>query len=140
MNVISMMHVIDFTPNPVIGESAPPDFLVAADDRSEFMRVRALDQLDCPFNRHIGSGRQKQVNVFRHDDEIVQPVTAFATIPVKRFPEETHIDLDREQFAAAECREGHEISSRRRDESSRLQGETSAAESRASVQTLNRHE
>jgi hypothetical protein len=39
-----------------------------------------------------------------------------------------------------ESRESHEVSSRRGDESSRLQERTSAAGSRASLQSLNWHE
>ena len=45
MNVISMMHEINLIANPMIGESAFPDFLLSTDDASEFMRVRALDQV-----------------------------------------------------------------------------------------------
>jgi hypothetical protein len=54
--------------------------------------------------------------------------------------EETHVRFDHEQFSAVVRRERHEVSSRRGDEASRLQEQTSAAESRASVQTLNWHE
>jgi hypothetical protein len=46
MNVISMMHEINVVANPMIGESALPDFLIATDDAAEFMRVCAFDQLD----------------------------------------------------------------------------------------------
>jgi hypothetical protein len=140
MNVIPMMNEIHLVANPMIRKSSLPDFLIAPDDTSESMRVRAIDQLDGAFNRHIGSGRQEQMNMFRHDNQSVQAVATFATIPIQRFQEETYINFDREQFAAVESREGHEISSRRGDESSRLQGETSAAGSRTSLQTLNWHE
>src|SRR5229473_7623034 len=80
------------------------------------------------------------MNMFRHHDESMQAVTAFAAIPIKSFQKEPYIDFDCEQFSAIVRREGYEISSRRGDESSRLQGETSAAGSRTSLQTLNWHE
>lgn len=140
MNVISMMNVIHLVANPMIGESALPNFLVAADQASQFMRVRAFDQLDGPLDRHVARQGQQQMNVFGHDDKRVQAVAAFATIPIKRFQEHPHIDFDREQFSAVESREGYEVSPRRGEESSGLQEQTSAAGSRTSPQTLNWHE
>jgi len=123
MNVIPMMNEIHCIANPVIGEPGLPNLLVAANDRSEFMRVCAFDQLYCAFNRHIGRGRQKQVNMLGHRDEGMHAVTAFATIAVKRLQENPHIDFDDEQFSAVESREGHEIGTGRGDESSRFQSE-----------------
>jgi len=140
MNVISMMYEIVRITNPMIGESALPDFLVAPDDRSEFMRVRSFDQLDCTFNRDFKCGRQKKMNVLRHRDKSLQSITPFATIAIKRFQENPNIDLDDKQFTPLEGRERYEVSTRRGDESSRLQERTSAAGSRASLQTLNWHE
>ena len=70
--------------------------------------------------------------MFRHHDESMQAVTAFAAIPIKSFQKKPYIDFDCEQFSAVERREGHEIGSGWRDESSGLQGETSAAGSRTS--------
>ncbi len=140
MNVILMMHKIDAIPNPMIGEPTLPDFLIAADDRSEFVRVRTFDQLDCTFNRDVLCGRQKQMNMFGHNDESVQAVAPFATIAINRLQKKPDVRFDSKQFAAVESGESHEVSSRRGDESSRLQGETSAAESRTSIQTLDWHE
>jgi len=80
------------------------------------------------------------MNMLRHDDEVMQSVAAFAAVPIKRLQEKAHVGFDYEQFSAAVCRECHEISTGRGDESSRLHGETSAAESRASFETLNWHE
>jgi hypothetical protein len=140
MNVILMMHKIDAIPNPMIGESALPDFLIAADDRSERVRVSTFDQLDRAFNRDVPCGRQKKMNMLRHDDKRVQGVAPFAAIAVDRLQQEPDVRFDGKQFSAVESRESHEIGSGRGDESSRLQGETSAAGSRTSALTLNWHE
>jgi hypothetical protein len=133
MNVISMMHEINVVANPMIGESALPDFLIATDDAAEFMRVCAFDQLDGSLDRYIVPRSQQKMNVFGHDNESLQPVTAFATIPVERLQENPYIDFNDKQFAAVERRKGYEVSSRRRHESSRLQERTSAAESRVPI-------
>ena len=140
MNVVQMMPEIDLISNPMIGESALPDFLIAADDRPKFMRVGAFDQLDCPLDGYVVRRRQQEMNVFGHDDESVQFVADFAPIAIKSFQEEADIIFDDEQFTAVVRREGHEVSSRRGEESSRLQGETSAAGSRTSFRSLNWHE
>ena len=140
MDVISMMHEINVATNSMIGESSLPDLLIAANDRPEFVGVVAFDQLDCAFDGYVVRRSQGQMSKLRHDDEGVQGVSAFAAIAIKSFQEETDIDFDREQLAAMKRRECHEISSRRRDESSRLQGKPSAAESRASSESLNWHE
>jgi hypothetical protein len=112
MNVISMMHVIDFIPNPVIRESALPNFLPSTDDAAEFMGVCAFDQLDRALDGYVDRRSQEKMNVLRHDNEGVQAVTAFATIPVKRFQEDVHIDFDEKQLSTVEGRESHEISPR----------------------------
>ncbi len=140
MNVIPMMHEIKLAANSMIGESSLPDFLIAADDRPEFMRVRTFNQLDCALDSHVARRSQQQVNVFGHDHKRVQFVAAFATMPIESFQEEACVKFDDEQFPAMISRERHEIGPRRGDESYRLQGETSAAESRTSLQTLNWHE
>jgi len=140
MNVIAIMDEINLAANSMVGESSLPNFLIATDDRSEFMRVSAFDQLDCAFNRHVGSGSQEQMNMLRHDDESVQVVAAFAAMPVKCLQEKAYVSFDDKQFPAMVGREGHEISSRRGEEPSRLQKRTSAAESRTSLQTVNWHE
>jgi len=135
-----MVREIHFVANTMVGETAFPDFGLASDDAAEVMRVRAFDQLDGALNGHVVLWSQQEMNVFGHDDECVQFVAAFATIPIERLQQETYINFDREQFSAVESRERYEISSRRGDESSRLQKRTSAAESRASFSTLNWHE
>ena len=140
MDVISMMDKINVVANPVIGESALPDLLIASDQASEFVGVRAFDQLDCAFDGYVDGGSQQQMHVFGHDNEGVQSVSSFAAIAVDSFQEEADIDFDGEQLSAMESREGCEIGSRRGEESSRLQERTSAARSRMSFSTLNWHE
>jgi hypothetical protein len=140
MNVISMMNEILRIANPMIGKSALPDFLCATDDCSEFMRVGALDQLDCAFDRYVVRRSPQQVNVFGHNDECVQFVAALSAIAVERLQKKADINFDDEQFPAMVRRERHEVSSRRGYESSRLQEQTSAAGSRMSFRSLNWHE
>ncbi len=140
MNVISMMQEINLISNPMIRESALPDFLLSTDDASEFMRISALDKLDRALDCDIDRGSQQKMNVFRHKDKSVQFVAAFTTMSIQGVQKETCVQFDNEQLSASVGRERCEISSRRGDESSRLQGETSAAGSRASFKTLNWHE
>jgi hypothetical protein len=140
MNVISMMHKVHLVANSMIREPALPDFLAPTNDTAEFVRIRALDQLHSPLNGRVARRCQEQMNMLGHDNESLQEVTAFATIAVNRFQEETDISLNGEQFSTVVRREGHEVSSRRGNEPSRLQERTSAAESRTSLETLNWHE
>jgi len=135
-----MVREILLIANSVIGESSLPDFLVATDYSAEFVRVGAFDQLNSPFDCHIVRRGQQEMNVFRHKNESVQAITTFATIPIKHLQENPCVEFDDEQFPAPVRGESYEISSGRGYESSRLQGETSAAESRASFKTLNWHE
>jgi len=59
MNVISVVNEVGNVANPMIGESALPDFALAAKDRSEGMGVAALDQLDGMLQRDV-LGRSQQ--------------------------------------------------------------------------------
>jgi hypothetical protein len=140
MNVISMMHEIDVAPNPMVSEPSLPDLLLSTNDSAEFMRIRALDQLDSPLNRHVAGESQQQMNMLGHDDECMQFEAVFSAIAVERLQKKAHVSFDDEQFPAMVRRERHEVGSRRGDESSRLQKRTSAAGSRASFETLNWHE
>jgi hypothetical protein len=75
-----------------------------------------------------------------HQNKRMQLISALAPMPVERLQENPDVRFDNEQSLALPRGERHEISSRRRDESSGLQGETSAAGSRTSSLTLNWHE
>jgi hypothetical protein len=140
MNVISMMHKIDAIPNSMICESALPNFGTTPDDSAEFVRIRAFDQLDSSLDGYVVRRSQQQMNMLRHDDERVQFVSPLATISIDRLQENPDVHFDDKQFTSIESRERHEISSGRGEEASRLQRQTSAAESRASFETLNWHE
>jgi len=70
------------------------------------------------------------MNMLGHKDEGMELKSAFVAISVQSFQEKADIVLDDEESATLPRREGDEISSGRRDESSRLQEQTSAAESR----------
>ena len=135
MNIISMMHEIYCIANPMIGKPAVPDFLIASDDRPEFMRVCFLDQLNSSLDRRS----QQQMSVFGYDYGSVQFESAPAAIPINGLQKETHVSFDYKQFPSIMRRELCEGSFRRGDESSRLQSETSAAGSRTSPPSLNWH-
>ena len=135
-----MMNKIHFVANSMIGEPSLPDFLISADDPAEFMGVGASNQLDRALDGYVARRSQQEMNVLRHEYESMQFVATFATMPVKSFQEHARVVFDSKQLTAMVSREGHEINSRRGDESSRLHSETSAAKSRTSLSTLNWHE
>jgi hypothetical protein len=122
-----VIHEILIIANSVIGKSSLPDFSFAAEDRTEGVRVSALDELDCMFERHVVGGSQQEVDMFRHNDESVQLITAFATISVESLQEEAHVVFDNEEPSTLPDRKSYEIGSGRGDEWSRLQEQTSAA-------------
>jgi hypothetical protein len=140
MNVISMMHEIHFVANPVIGDTALPHLALSANDAPEFMGICAFDQLDCPLDCYVRRGSQQEMHMLRHQDKRMQFIPSLSAMPVERSQEEPNVRFDNEQPRAIPRREGYEICSGWRDESFRLQGETSAAESRASFWSLNWHE
>jgi hypothetical protein len=134
------MHEIHLVANPVICESSLPYLPFSANNSAEFMRICAFDQLNSAFDCHIHGGSKQQMHMLGHDDKRVQLVSALAAMPIERLQEKLHVRFDHKQPAAIPSREGYEVSSGRGNESSRLQGQTSAAESRASLPTLNWHE
>ncbi len=140
MYVIVMMHEINLAANPMIGESALPDPALSTDDTAEIMRVRAFNQLNSPLDCYVDLRSQQEMNMIGHYDKRMQLISALASMPIKGLQEESNVRFDNEQFPTLPRREGYEIRSRRGDEPSRLQEQTSAAESRTSLQTLNWHE
>ncbi|MDQ1391013.1 MAG: hypothetical protein QOF56_4467 [Acidobacteriaceae bacterium] len=140
MNIISMMHEIYCIANPMIGKPAVPDFLIASDDRPEFMRVCSLDQPNSSLDSRVYRRSQQQMSVFGHDYGSVQFESAPVAIPINGLQKETHVSFDYKQYPSMMRRELCEGSFRRGDESSRLQGETSAAGSRTSPPSLTWHE
>jgi hypothetical protein len=135
-----MMNEIHFAANPMIGEPSLPDLALSADDSAKLVRICAFDQLNSPLDGYIVCRCKQQMHVLGHRDERMQLVSSLAAIAIERLQEEPHIQFDNEQFPAIPGRKGYEVSPRRGKESSRLQSETSAAGSRASLETLNRLE
>jgi hypothetical protein len=70
------------------------------------------------------------MNMFGHEDEGVDLKSPFAAMSEEGLKEEADIVFDDEESTTLPSREGKEKSFGRRDESSRLQERTSAAESR----------
>jgi len=55
MDVVSMMHTVLGVPNPMIGETALPDFTLSSDQAPKGVGVSALNQLKGMFQRHVPS-------------------------------------------------------------------------------------
>jgi hypothetical protein len=70
-----------------------------------------------------------------HNDESVQFEALPATISVKRLQEKTNVSFHNEQSATLKCTERHEISCRRRDESSRFQSKPQRLEAASLAKT-----
>lgn len=87
MNVISMVREILCITNPVVRESALPDFALATKNGAKSVRVSAFSQLDGMFKGYVIRRRDEKMDVFGHQDEGVQLKAAFATVVVKSFQE-----------------------------------------------------
>jgi len=87
MNIIPMMNEVLSIANPMIGESALPNFRVSSYESAEFMGVRALDQLDIALDGYVLSGSEQKTDMIGHKDEGVQGVAAFATVVIKSLEE-----------------------------------------------------
>ena len=68
MNVFPVLEIA----NPVIGKSSLPDFFRPPKLRPKTVRVSPFDQLYRPFQRDVGSGREQQVHMLRHEHEGVE--------------------------------------------------------------------
>jgi hypothetical protein len=121
MNVIPMMNEIHLVANTRIGEPALPYFSLSPDDTSEFVRVRAFDELNRSFYGDVRSRSEQEMHMFRHQDEPMQSISPLASMPIKSFQKDPDIRFNHEEPSTLPRAEGHEISSRRRDSSSRLQ-------------------
>jgi len=80
------------------------------------------------------------MDMLRHNDERMEVKSAFAAVAIHGLQKESNVIVDYEQAASLPGLERYEISSGRRDESSRLQEQTSAAEKPRSLLRLYRHE
>jgi hypothetical protein len=97
MNIIPMMNEVLNVADSMIGESAPPDFRVAPHERAEFVRVRALDELDGAFDGHARSRGKQEMDMIGHSNEGMQRVAPFAAVVRKSFEEQSGIVFDNEQ-------------------------------------------
>jgi hypothetical protein len=129
MNVVAMVSEILFIANSVIGKSWLPDFSFSTEDGSERVRIAAFDQLNSVLQCYVICGSDQEMNMFGHEDEGGDLKSPFAAMSEEGLKEEADIVLDNKESTTLPSREGDEISSGRRDESSRLQEQTSAAES-----------
>jgi len=127
MNVVPVIHEVLVVANSVIGESSFPDFPFAAEDVSERVGVSALDELNGMFERYAVGGSEQEMNVFRHQGEGVELITALAAISILGLQEKAGVVFDHEQSSTLPGGESREIGSGRGDESARLQEQTSAA-------------
>lgn len=128
MNIIPVVREVLCTSNPMVGESALPDFSAAPQDFAEGMRVGSFHQLNGVFDGHIVVGRQEKMNVFRHENKGVELETSLAPMPIHSFEEDAHVRFYDEQSSALPGRECNEVSAGWRNQSSRLHEQTSAAE------------
>jgi len=127
VNVIQVIQEILAVANPMIRESARPDFALAAQDFAKSMRRSTFDELNSVFERDLGGRRDEEMNVLRHDDERMDLKAALTAVSVEGLEEDAHVVFNDEKTTSLPSREGYEVSSGRGDESSRLQERTSAA-------------
>jgi hypothetical protein len=127
VNIVLMVYEVPSIANPVICESPLPDFSAAAEDSAKGMRISAPNKLHRMFERNARGRGQQEVNMFRHHDKGVELQAAFAAVAIDGLQEETNIGLYHEEPSTLPRRKRHKIGSGRGDESSRLQGQTSAA-------------
>jgi hypothetical protein len=97
MNVILMVHEITIISNPVVSESALPDFLLSSQEISERMRISAFDELNGMFEGDAVCGSEEKVDVLGHQDEGVNLESTLATITVEGLQEGLDIVFDNEQ-------------------------------------------
>jgi hypothetical protein len=122
MNVISMMHEIHLVANSMIRESPLPNLALSANNFAQFVRIRALDQLNGALDSDVHRGSQQKMHMLRHHNKRMQVEAPLATMPIESSQKNPDVRFDHEQSATLPGREGDEISSRRGDESHRLQG------------------
>jgi hypothetical protein len=112
----------------MICKASLPDFPLAAEDRTESMRVSTLNQLNRVLDSYVAGRREEKMDVFRHEHECMKFESSLTTISVHGLQKESNIVFDDKESAPLPRREGYEVSSRRGDESCRLQEQTSATE------------
>lgn len=127
MDVIPVTLVILCITNPMVGESALPDFTLATKDFAECVRVATLDELNGVFESDVAGWSEQKMNVLGHEDEGMYLKAAFPSVAIECLQEQAYVILDYEQSATLPGRECYEVSSGRRKASAGLQEQTSAA-------------
>ena len=86
MNVIPMMSEVLSITNPMIRETALPNFRLAPDQGAERMGIPSFDQLERALDGHVVRRGKQEMNVIRHEHEGVQGVLTFATVVMRAGP------------------------------------------------------
>ncbi len=97
MDVVLVVREILGIADPVVGESALPDFSLSTNDVTEGMRVAALEKLNCVLERYVVCGSDEKMDVFGHEDKGVNLKLAFSAISIESLEEEADIVFDDEQ-------------------------------------------
>ncbi len=105
MNVIKMTNEVSSIANSMIRKSPLPHFGLASDERSKFVRVRALDELHTTLKSHILRWCEHEMNMIWHKDERVNEETVFAAVAKKGFEKQPGIILDHEESTMMPGRE-----------------------------------
>ena len=87
MNIVSMTGKVVSIANSMISESALPNFRVSPDERTEFVGVRAFDELHGALNGHLRSRSKEKMDMVGHDDKEVQKITTLPPVMVKSLEE-----------------------------------------------------
>jgi hypothetical protein len=69
MDVVLVIRKILGVADPVVGESALPDFSLSTNDVTEGMRVSALEKLNRVLERYVVCGSDEKMDVFGHEDK-----------------------------------------------------------------------
>jgi hypothetical protein len=113
--------------NAMICKASLPDFPLATEDRTESMRISTLDQLNRVLDCYVARRREEKMNMFRHKHECMKFESSVTATSVHGSEKESNIILDDKESAPLPRRECYEVSAGWRNDSSRLQEQTSAA-------------
>jgi hypothetical protein len=116
MNVIPMMSEVLSITNPMIRETALPNFRLATDQGAERMGIPSFDQLERALDGHVARRGKQEMNVIRHEHKGVQGVLIVATVVEKSLKKQSCVVLNLKQSSTIPCGEGYEIGSWRRKE------------------------
>ena len=117
MNVIPMMSEVLSITNPMIRETALPNFRLAPDQGAERMGIPSFDQLERALDGHVVRRGKQEMNVIRHEHEGVQGVLSFATVVEKSLKKQSCVVLDLKQSSTIPCGEGYKMGPWTREQS-----------------------